>query len=391
LSNLIDKGYGITRFGFNRPNLAVILNDAEEDFKETDSFGPDFSFANDKAFKEFYSAFGRKISTMWELAEQLYNNNPATADGNSLFSLGSFISITRKQASKSKGIVTFTGAQGTQIPMGFQVSTVDGIVFITDTGGTIPQSGTINIDVTSVEAGINNNVNANLITRIISPLPGLVSVNNSAATAGGENQETEPEFRKRYFDTLEEGSGANVDGIAGTLRRVEGVTDAIVKENATNATVNGVPSNSIYAIVQGGSNNNIAQAIFNKKAGGIESYGTTSVAIKDSQGADHTIKFSRPTEVDIYAKLTLTKGTSYPNGADDIIKNAIADYINIQLGIGEDVIIYQLISVVANLNIQGLNNVIIELSKTSSGHAANNITIAETEISKTDTAKVVIA
>ena len=42
LPSLVNKGFGVTSTGFNKPNLGDLLTRVEELFKNTDAFGSDF-------------------------------------------------------------------------------------------------------------------------------------------------------------------------------------------------------------------------------------------------------------------------------------------------------------------------------------------------------------
>ena len=88
--------------------------------------------------------------------------------------------------------------------------------------------------------------------------------------------------------------------------------------NSTDA--NGIPGHSVALVSLAGNTARLAQALFNAKAPGIGTYGSTDVQVTDSYGTSRTIHFSRP----LY-KLTYV----YPyikklSGADeDEIRNAV--------------------------------------------------------------------
>lgn len=390
MASLVEKGFGVTAEGFNRPNLVDLLGRASELFSETDAFGSDFDFKVDTALYQISSVFLAVLAEKLEIDEQNFNNStPLKAEGVPLYQKGSFVGITRKQASYAETQVKITGSVGTQIPSGQQVKTLGGIVFAVVDGGTIIGTD-ITLNVKAQEPGSDGNVAKDTIVELVTPVIGVTSITNPTAATKGQEKETEVEFRNRYFDKLSQGTGNNVDGIASALKALAGVEDAIVYENNTSSTVDNVPPYSIAPLILGGDDNEIAKTVFGIKAGGAgESYGTTKVDITDEQGIKHPIGFSRPTEVASYVKIVLTKDSSYPADGDAKIKTAVVDYVN-SLGINKNVYPYQITTTIANLSIQGIQNIVVTLSTDGSNYTGNPIVIGKNSIARTETDKVVI-
>ena len=118
--------------------------------------------------------------------------------------------IARLPAKRATGTVTFTrGSENTDaivfIPINFQItSTTDtGIIFQTVTGATM-NVGTLSVSVPvqAVDAGPEGNIGPNLITNMSSPIQGVASVTNTAATTGGVDQETDTALRSRWKATV---------------------------------------------------------------------------------------------------------------------------------------------------------------------------------------------
>jgi hypothetical protein len=80
------------------------------------------------------------------------------------------------------------------------------------------------------------------------------------------------------------------------------------------------PGKAFEIVVAGGSDNDIAQAIYESKPAGIETYGNQSVIITDRFGQPYTIKFSRPTQMPVYVAITLNVKQSLfpPDGVGTI-------------------------------------------------------------------------
>ena len=350
-----------------------------------------FSFDVDKVLFQFSSVWLSILAEKLEIIEQVFNNStPLKAEGVNLFQKGSYVGITRKQANRAEGEATFTGNIGIQIPTNFQISTVDGIIFLVVNGGTITDSNRkITLKIIAQEEGEIGNVQANTITEIVSPMLGLESVTNLLATTKGQEQETESQFRSRYFDKLDEGFGTNVDGIASAIRELSGVKDALVYENDQDIEVNGISPHSIAPFVLGGLDKDIAQRIFDVKPGGIRSFGNIEITVVDSQGFSHIIGFTRPNDINVYVKLTLIKTIDYPADGDNQIKQSVVSYID-NLGLGKHVYPYQISSNIANLGIKGIDNITVKLSTDGITYTSDPVTIQKNEVAITDINKVVI-
>lgn len=118
--------------------------------------------------------------------------------------------IARLPAKRATGSVTFTrGSDNTDaivfIPINFQITsaTETGIIFQTVTGATM-NVGTLSVTVPiqAVDAGPGGNIGPNLITNMASPIQGVATVTNTAATSGGMDQETDTALRARWKATV---------------------------------------------------------------------------------------------------------------------------------------------------------------------------------------------
>ncbi len=125
------------------------------------------------------------------------------------------VGLTRLNAVKSKGTITITGANDTIIPKGSKFGNeveigVSPIEFETDAQVTI-SGGTASPAVTAVVVGIDSNVIASTITRQITIISGVTTVDNVAATTGGADAETDDELKARILRRVRQPShGGNV-------------------------------------------------------------------------------------------------------------------------------------------------------------------------------------
>lgn len=101
----------------------------------------------------------------------------------------------------------------------------------------------------------------------------------------------------------------------------------------------GRPPHSIEIVVDGGDSTEIAKQIFNKKAAGIQTYGSVSVSIPGDYDEDIIVRFNRPQKIYVWFKVSITKitGMSLPQNYESLIKNVILSKMN-GLDSGEEVI-----------------------------------------------------
>jgi hypothetical protein len=141
---------------------------------------------------------------------------------------------------------------------------------------------------------------------------------------------------------------------------------------------------SFETIVQGGSDSDIANKIWQTKPAGIQTFGNTTFIITDSQGDQHGIRFSRPNQIFVWIDLqiTLNPNVSFPSNGIDLVTNALVDFGN-TLNIGENVFFQQLLCQI--FEVQGVASGDMEIGGSVSGTvqptlSTDNIIIDVTEI-----------
>lgn len=108
------------------------------------------------------------------------------------------------------------------------------------------------------------------------------------------------------------------------------VTNVVIFNNNTDFTdSDGVPPHSIEALVTGGEDQDIFDALLANVAAGIRTHGLVVGSSVDDSGTSQVMKFSRPDEIDIYVSVTLVKNPlKYPADGDDQVKAAIVAWGN---------------------------------------------------------------
>jgi len=331
MSTFDPTGYTIDRYD-------DILNALIADLKT--AFGDNIKTDPDSAFGQFARIVTEIVADINESIEGAVSAyDPQKSSGVFLSDLVLLNGIERKESEFSTVTLACTAnAVGTTIPAGSLVSDpAIGEQFKTDTLLVVAPSATNNVSATAVNAGPVSAV-VGTLTQIDTPVYGWESVTNIVDATEGQDEETDTELRLRRQKAAEQTGTANVAAIFTAIFNIPAVEQVKVKDNKGTVTdSDGVPPQHIWAIVLGGSDNDIAQAIFETLSAGIGMFGDTPVSYVDPiTGETYTVIFERPDDISNYIDVTLTTDGDYPPDGDDQIKQAIVDYYE-NFEIGEDV------------------------------------------------------
>lgn len=108
--------------------------------------------------------------------------------------------MTRKEAVKAIGEVTFTGASGLEVPIGTRVSTAEDepIYFVTTESVTLVD-GKATASVEAEEGGVDGNLSVGDIVDVEEgAVDGIVEVTNEDVFSGGYDEETDEDLLARY-------------------------------------------------------------------------------------------------------------------------------------------------------------------------------------------------
>lgn len=180
------------------------------------------------------------------------------------------------------------------------------------------------------------------ITNQVTKVLGVSSVINSvAATKLGADQETDSQFRVRRNRSTAVRGQNNYDAMLGQILELDGVTDAKVWVNNTSSTDStGTPAYNVWVIVEGGANDDIADAIYENSAG-LATYGYSGggivpveVDVLAVSQQVFPVKFNRANPVPLYInfELKIVNSTGIIN--ESAIKEKIAE--DLTYGLNED-------------------------------------------------------
>lgn len=386
--------FGLNKDGFKRMRYQDILDSMILSARST--FGAEINTSERSPLGMFIRVIAFGLNVVWQLAEKVYYSGyKDTAEGYQLDGVGQYIGIKKKKPQKATGVVTFTGTAGTVIPFGFIVA-YGNIQFWTVEQCVIGAGGTVDCKVEALEAGLIGNVGSNKVTIIFTALTGVTGVNNLYPIYGGTEVETDAEFRNRYDESIAKGGASTMEAIEAELLALDGVISAVVTENSTMATVGGIPPKSFESMLYGGVDAEIARAIFETKAAGMQAFGDFVIPVVDGRGISHNIGFSRVAEIQIYVKIDLTTDPlDFPTDGQAKIEKEVIKYIGgvdvdaveySGIGLGEDVVYTKIIGLCHSVG--GVDDVIVTISTDNITFTAANVAITGEQVAITDFEKV---
>jgi uncharacterized phage protein gp47/JayE len=382
--------YGVVESGFIAKPLTQILSEIEADEKA--ALGDTIDFSPQESLGQLNGIFSERVSEVWQLAQAIYDAfDPSAASAAQLDALCALTGTVRQQATPTRVIGVCSGTAGTLLlvgrvasipvvgskfasakavtiaaldawltgvyyPAGYYVSS-NGKSFRSvgagTSGATAPAGATalgatcsdgtvtwrcVGTNTAAVEVEFDAQVagpvpaNAGTLTTIESQVSGWDSVfNPEDPYKAGTALETDALLRLRRAVELNAQGNAVLEAIRQRILKVDQVQGAYVFENTTDVTdSDGLPPHSIEAVVLGGDDQDIADALFACVGAGIASNGTTTKTVVDQEGVSHDVSFSRPDVLAVYVTISLTydpsvwPGTPLPSGQIDGVARIIA-------------------------------------------------------------------
>lgn len=259
--------------------------------------------------------------------------DPATNSGRYQDGIANIYDLKRLPAQQTSVVVTCTGLAGVQIPASAQARANDGNIYFNTELVTIGAGGTVSATFVCGVAGPLT-CPAGSLNQIAQAIPGWDTITNPADGVIGNNVETPQAMEARREASVAGNSFGAAGSIQGNVLKVPGVLDAYTYDNGTNGnvTVQGqlIAPNSIYVCVAGGSSSlAVATAIWQKKGGGCNYVGNTSVTVTDlnpayqQPGPQYVVKYQVPASLEIIFTVTLKNNAGIPSNASVLVANAI--------------------------------------------------------------------
>jgi uncharacterized phage protein gp47/JayE len=298
-------------------------------------YGRDINIDSDTPDGQLVNIFALAVKDVLDLATQVYNSfDPDFAVGRILDQRCAINGIERQGATYTEIYVDVTVNRALTLPglddstsTPFTVRDAEGNKFLLKNTKVFDAAGTDSLDFRAEESGSIRAL-PRTINRQVTITLGVTAVNNpSSPTIIGQDEESDYDLRIRRARALALPATGTADGILSSLLDVKDVSEAIVYENISNETDgDDIPGHSIWCIVAGGSDKDIAEAIYLKRNAGCGMKGGTEVAVEQ---ADHTlfeVLFDRPEPQYLWIKF---KTATIDN--DSSISATAADYLRAEL------------------------------------------------------------
>jgi uncharacterized phage protein gp47/JayE len=315
--------------GFHTPTYEDIRDHLIARFQAI--FGVDVYLRNDSQDYQWISAVASLAFDKNLLLQQVYNNRgPATATRNGLDGIVAINGIRRKPATYSTALVTLEGDAGSIV--------YNGVI----------SDGTYKWSLPSmVQIGQEGDVTATCqtpgpilaaagaLTKIDTPALGWQSVTNPAPAEPGFAIESQSALRARQAYSVAQPSQSILDGLRGAIADIYGVNRSKVYENDTSDTdALGLPAHSVTAVVEGGADQGIAQALYMHKTPGCYTNGSVAVVIPDAHNQANIMRFYRPSAVSIGVKVAVKPLVGYTTETTAKIRRSVYAYLT-ELTIGD--------------------------------------------------------
>jgi uncharacterized phage protein gp47/JayE len=234
------------------------------------------------------------------------------------------------------------------------------------------------------------------LNEIVNKINGLESAINYAPGITGRDMENDTEVRMNLAARQKQAT-ANEIAIQNAILDINGVKYAKVYSNRDILEFEGRPPKSYEAVVVGGDDQEIAEVIFDKGPAGIQAYGTTHKIVKDDEGFDWDIAFSRPVEKYLWIKIVCSRNGEEsldPNWITQLQEN-ITSWASSNLGVAVDFMYQKLFRPIYDVRGIGLADIKVAVTDNltpppASAYHAENIEIGEVEIGIIDRSRITV-
>lgn len=291
-------------------------------------FGSDIYLGIDSQDYQMYSIIARSAEASLQAAVDSYNaRNPDTAFDDTLDGLVTINGLERKPASYSTVTLNLTG---------FPYTLIRGGVVESNSGDrwNLPNEVVLDSQGRATVTGIAQEIGpivalSGEITTILTPTYGWSTVNNPNAANMGQKVESNAELKARRKIAVATPSQTELESLTAGIDNISGVTDFQVYENDTKMTdARGLPGNSICAVVEGGTNEDIVQELGRRKNMGVLSYGDVTLPYTNRYNTTLDISFFRPEYVPVFIEVNIKPLSGYTSEVGEQIKEAISTYFS---------------------------------------------------------------
>lgn len=300
--------------GVTVQTLQEILTELEDSFKGI--YGTDLDLSQNTPDGQRLGILAKISADLQAYGLSLYDLlDPDFAIGEMMNKIIKIAGITRNPATRSSVEETIVVDRNLALASGYKARDENNQNWVTTSDSTLT-TGSNTVTMYAEFFG-NYEAGAGEITEPVTIILGVTSVTNAAAAVAGVDEETDEELRIRRNKSLENPSYSTVGGLYAKLVDLEGVTDLQVYENdlSTTDSVRGMVPHSIWVVIEGGDTADIVEVLAKSKTSGTSQKGSESGTYIETlttpdgstRTINHTMLYDRPTDVDLFVELTVTR------------------------------------------------------------------------------------
>ena len=175
------------------------------------------------------------------------------------------------------------------------------------------------------------------LTEILTNVTGWNRIDNLQPGVTGTDRETDAELRARRERSTRILGRQTLPAIEARLRALPLVQDVSLNANDGETTdAFGTPRQHIWAILEGGDDDEIGEVLFSTVAAGIGYRGNVVVAVEsDVTGKEYEVRFDRPTFIDPDITVEYERLSNFPDDGEDRIIAALTGKV---LRLGEKLV-----------------------------------------------------
>ncbi|EAT2899723.1 hypothetical protein CYF23_15680 [Salmonella enterica] len=327
----------ITENGLSVPDVADILSGRLTDMSTALGGG---------ASQSLSSPQGQIAQSDTEIIAQVYDKllcllnqvNPDYAAGRYQDGIGRIYFMDRISAQGTVVTASCIGQVGTTIPAGSTAIDTSGYIYQSIDSAVIPSGGTIDIQFVNQTTGPIPCA-AGSLNQIYRAVPGWDAITNVSPGVVGVDVESRIAFETRRKQSVARNSRNQDASTLAALLATNGVLDAYVWSNRTASTVNKGTTNfpvlahSIYICVYGGTDEDVAESIFQTYNPGANLNGDTTYTVYDNVNylppyPEYDMQWQKATPTRVYFNVELDSTLNPPSDITSQVKSMIANVFN---------------------------------------------------------------
>ncbi|QBO37289.1 baseplate J/gp47 family protein [Periweissella cryptocerci] len=377
----------LTDVGFDSNDYEDVLERLEEYARQ--EFGEDVQLSSSSVIGMLLRVLAGEFSYQAQDLEDVYNAGfVSKSAGITLDRLAANYGLERKNASSATVTLEFHGTPSYTIEEGLEVQSISGETFMVAEDVILDANGLGTAFAYAQSVGIGGNVGAGTITVQSEPLDDVTSVNNPQAASGGQEEETDKEFRARLKSNLSAMPGTSINGLMSALMNIDGVAGVKVVQNSEDEpNENNQPPKSIHAHILGGTNDEIANTLLNHVSAGVVTVGQEVVELQDISGTTRRIRFSRAVPVPISVHVGIVEPEYISEDQISRIKQNVVDYIG-NVGMGQTILVGRLNSCV--YRVDGIENAFIGITREDDELSSRSIDLGSYQVAQISVNEVVV-